>query len=155
MWCASVCVAETKETGGVLPPEGTNTTRQDPAAPSSRLGANDNDTLTSSPPPPTVTKQKSPPSTGEGVDRGQEAKTTAQNTSGRETQEREAASKRLGGPPIFRGSSSSSPTAEHLRSATSLAGNLALLLISVIIAGALFVMVVCFIHKWRENMGTG
>ena len=51
--------------------------------------------------------------------------------------------------------SSSSTTAEQLRSATSLAGTLVLLLISVVIAGALFVMVICFIHKWKENMGTG
>lgn len=82
----------------------------------------------------------------------------AQNTSEREPQVREAAGKRnpsvIGGLPMNRGASST-PTAEHLRAATSLAGNLALLLISVIIAGALFVMVVCFIHKWRENMGTG
>ncbi|XP_068200474.1 PE-PGRS family protein PE_PGRS30-like [Palaemon carinicauda] len=37
---------------------------------------------------------------------------------------------------------------------TSLAGYLLLLFISVVIAGALFVMLLCFIHKWKENMGT-
>nr|XP_053647459.1 uncharacterized protein LOC128698982 [Cherax quadricarinatus] len=45
-------------------------------------------------------------------------------------------------------------TAQELKSATSLAGNLLLLLISVVIAGSLFVMLLCFIHKWKENMGT-
>ncbi|KAK7081913.1 hypothetical protein SK128_021176, partial [Halocaridina rubra] len=45
-------------------------------------------------------------------------------------------------------------SAPSAASATSLVGNLLLLLISVIIAGALFVMLLCFIHKWKENMGT-
>lgn len=146
VWCASVCVAEAKDKYPVHP-ESSSATRPPPAAPSYRLGANDNDTSTPSPPPPSVTRQKPPLTTVEGVDRRHEAKTEAQNTSKRNASV-------LGGPAIIRGASSS-PTAEHLRSATSLAGNLALLLISVIIAGALFVMVVCFIHKWRENMGTG
>ncbi|KAG0720625.1 hypothetical protein GWK47_048167 [Chionoecetes opilio] len=57
--------------------------------------------------------------------------------------------------PADQGSPQSSATADQLRSATSLAGTLVLLLISVVIAGALFVMVICFIHKWKENMGTG
>ena len=34
----------------------------------------------------------------------------------------------------------------------SLVGNMLLFLISMVIAGTLFVMIVCFIHKWRENM---
>ncbi|XP_063875726.1 uncharacterized protein LOC135108535 isoform X2 [Scylla paramamosain] len=89
---------------------------------------------------------------------------SAENSSDGEAPVREAASKRnasvQGGGGVsaaIRGlpPSSSSATAEQLRSATSLAGTLVLLLISVVIAGALFVMVICFIHKWRENMGTG
>lgn len=43
---------------------------------------------------------------------------------------------------------------QDINSSTSLVGNLLLLLISVVIAGSLFVMLLCFVHKWRENMGT-
>ncbi|XP_063614617.1 uncharacterized protein LOC134787734 [Penaeus indicus] len=43
---------------------------------------------------------------------------------------------------------------QDLKSSTSLVGNLLLLLISVVIAGSLFVMLLCFVHKWKENMGT-
>lgn len=45
--------------------------------------------------------------------------------------------------------------AQQLRSPPSLAGTMLLLLISLVIAGSLFVMLLCFLHKWRENMGPG
>ncbi|XP_071543915.1 uncharacterized protein [Panulirus ornatus] len=51
-------------------------------------------------------------------------------------------------------SSQGGAAARELESATSLVGNLLLLLISVVIAGSLFVMLLCFVHKWRENMST-
>lgn len=147
VWCASVCVADTKD---LVHPKGLSTTRPAAAATSSSVDANIT-SPTPTPSPPAVTRQKPLLTTDGGVDGGQEAE--VQNSSGRE-----AASKRntsvqggLGRDTV----SSSSPTAEQLKSATSLAGNLALLLISVVIAGALFIMVVCFIHKWKENMGTG
>lgn len=146
VWCASVCVADTKD---LVHPKGLSTTRPAAAATSSSVDANIT-SPTPTPSPPAVTRQKPLLTTDGGVDGGQEAE--VQNSSGRE-----AASKRntsvQGG--LGRDTVSSSPTAEQLKSATSLAGNLALLLISVVIAGALFIMVVCFIHKWKENMGTG
>ncbi|KAK4306628.1 hypothetical protein Pmani_021578 [Petrolisthes manimaculis] len=37
----------------------------------------------------------------------------------------------------------------------SLAGTYLLLLITFVITGSLFVMTICFLHKWRENMGPG
>ncbi|KAK3856889.1 hypothetical protein Pcinc_036838 [Petrolisthes cinctipes] len=60
---------------------------------------------------------------------------------------RESASKRTVAAPQTK--------AQQLRSPPSLAGTLLLLLISLVIAGSLFVMLLCFLHKWRENMGPG
>lgn len=168
VWCASVCAADAR----AMPlqhPEGSSDNR--PVSPP-LISANVTSPAPSPPPPPpTVTRIQKPPQTTDGGVAGVDSRleTEAQSSSGKEAPVREAASKRntsvlpVGG--IGSGalsaavraapSSSSSATAEQLRSATSLAGNLALLLISVVIAGALFVMVVCFIHKWKENMGTG
>lgn len=161
VWFASVCFADAKNKN-LVHPDGPSTTR--PAVTdTSRLGANITSPTISSPPPSVTRRQKPLKTTDDGVDRRQEVE--AKNSSDKEAQVLEAASKRntnvVGGTgsgalsAAIRGASSSSATAEQLRSATSLAGNLALLLISVVIAGALFVMVVCFIHKWKENMGTG
>ncbi|MPC40912.1 hypothetical protein E2C01_034486 [Portunus trituberculatus] len=169
--CTNVCVVSAKGKS----PVHSKGPISDRLATASDIG---NVTAPSSTLPAADTARKILLTTDDGTDSQQEAEnshrhvgSSVKNSSDGEAPVTEAASKRNtsvqgggsggdgGVSAIIRGlppsSSSSSATAEQLRSATSLAGTLALLLISVVIAGALFVMVICFIHKWRENMGTG
>lgn len=168
MCCASVCFAGAKNKS-VVSTEGSTPDR--PAAASVTRDANVTFPTSTLPAAATARRQKPLLTTDGGMDSRQVEENpqvndggSAENSSGGEAPVKEAASKRntsvqggnsSGFSAAIRSLPSSSATAEQLRSATSLAGTLVLLLISVVIAGALFVMVICFIHKWKENMGTG
>lgn len=166
--CVSVCVAGAKSKSL----DHTNSQTSDRSSGASVTSDGGNVTVqTSTLPPSAATKRQKPLlTTDSGINNQQEAEkpqgkggtSAANNSGGKQAHVREVThnSNKSG-----HGSSSSVPaairdlssshTADQLRSATSLAGTLVLLLISVVIAGALFVMVICFIHKWKENMGTG